>query len=224
MRILLVEDNSSLSRGICNALEDQGHAVDVAHDGESGDALLQFENYDLALIDINLPLKSGLELVSALRRRGSSLPVLMLTARSKVSDRIAGLDAGADDYLVKPFDLNEMFARIRALIRRQPTLQPPVETIGMLSYDRSARTLFAGKTAIDLPRRELALFEALLIGRGRIISKEQIADRVYGSGAAVDLNAVELLISRLRRRLSDYGVVIRTARGLGYMMDAGNLE
>lgn len=220
MHIILVEDNLSLARGIENALKDQGHAVDHLEDGQDADAFLAHHSADVAVIDINLPRLSGIEIVRRLRGRGDTLPVLILTARGKTSERVAGLDAGADDYLVKPFDMDELVARLRALARRRPQVAPDRETVGQLVYDRAHRTVALAGKPIELPRRELALFELLLDHRGRLIEKDRIADALYGTGAPVEANAVELLISRLRRKIDGSGVTIRTARGLGYMLDA----
>jgi two-component system OmpR family response regulator len=219
MRIVLVEDNISLAEGIKNALKDQGHAVDWLPDGTEAAAFLTTESADLAIIDVNLPGLSGFEIVRHIRRLGQPIPVLMLTARGDLTDRIEGLDAGADDYLIKPFEMAELSARIRALARRRPNLEKGSVQIGALQYDRAARQLSGREGTIDLPRRELALFECLLDHSGRIVSKDRIADTLYGIGSDVEANAVELLISRLRRKLAGAGVVIRTARGLGYLMD-----
>ena len=210
MRIVLVEDHLSLAQGIENALRDQGHAVDWLADGAAA---------ALAIIDVNLPGMSGFDIVRHIRGAGRAIPVIMLTARGELSDRIEGLDAGADDYLVKPFEMAELAARIRALARRRPSLQKGIVRIGALCFDRAARHLTGPNGPIELPRRELALFECLLDHCGRIVSKDRIADTLYGVGSDVEANAVELLISRLRRKTAGAGVVIRTARGLGYLLD-----
>lgn len=219
MRVILVEDNLSLAAGIKNALKDQGHAVDHLEDGADGDMFLAQETCDVAIIDVNLPRMSGLEIVRRMRVRGTTTPVLILTARGKTSERVEGLDAGADDYLVKPFEMEELFARLRALSRRRPQVAPLREAIGALVYDREQRQVFKAGEPIDLPRRELALFVLLLEQRGRLLDKDRIADHLYGAGAAVESNAIELLISRLRRKIDGADVTIRTARGLGYMLD-----
>lgn len=221
MRVILVEDNLSLAKGIENALRDMGHAVDHLEDGIDADTFLQQQSADVAIIDINLPRLNGIEIIRRLRARGDALPVLILTARGKTSERVAGLDAGADDYLVKPFELAELVARLRALSRRRPQVAPVRETLGRLVYDREQRAVLCEGRALDLPRRELALFELMLENRGRLIEKDRIAEALYGTGAAVEPNAVELLVSRLRRKLEGSGAVIRTARGLGYMLDDG---
>lgn len=220
MHIILVEDNLRLAKGIENVLKDQGHAVDHLDDGLDADTFLAHHSADVAVIDINLPGLTGIEIVRRLRGRGDTMPVLILTARGKTSERVAGLDAGADDYMVKPFDMDEFVARLRALARRRPQVAPERETIGQLVYDRVQRAVLHEGRVIDLPRRELALFELLLDHRGRLIEKDRIADALYGTGAPVEGNAVELLISRLRRKIDGCGATIRTARGLGYMLDA----
>ncbi|QCO58078.1 response regulator transcription factor (plasmid) [Pseudorhodobacter turbinis] len=219
MRIVLVEDNESLAQGIANALRDQGYAVDWLADGDEAYRFLASEGGDIAIIDINLPGRNGIEIVRALRKQGSGIPIIMLTARSDLSDRVTGLDAGADDYLVKPFDMAELTARIRALSRRRADIQTGIREIGQIQFNQTARTVIGPAGPIDLPRRELALLECLMDHSGRIVSKERIADTLYGIGSEVEANAVELLISRLRRKLANTGVSIRTARGLGYLLD-----
>lgn len=222
MRIVLIEDNERLAKGIVNALNDQGHAVDWLSDGIEASQFLKTESADLAVIDVNLPGLSGFEIVRNLRERGSTIPVIMLTARTELGDRITGLDAGADDYLGKPFEMAELAARIRALSRRKSDIQTGVQRIGQLRYDRVARSVIGPNGAIELPRRELALFECLVDHCGRIVSKDRISDTLYGVGADIEANAVELLVSRLRRKLIETGVTIRTARGLGYLLDDGS--
>ncbi|MDP4032458.1 MAG: response regulator transcription factor [Pseudorhodobacter sp.] len=219
MRIALIEDHESLARGIENFLRDQGHAIDWLANGVEADRFLATEGADLAIIDVNLPGMDGFEIVRALRARGNAMPVIMLTARSDTGDRVAGLDAGADDYIVKPFEMRELAARIRALARRRPDMQPRDEPVGTLRYDRAGRRLVGANGPIDLPRRELALFECLLDHGGRIVPKDRIFNTLYGVGSEVEPNAVELLVSRLRRKLAGTGVEIHTARGLGYLLD-----
>lgn len=219
MRVILIEDNQSLAKGIANSLKDQGHAVDHLDDGLDADAFLEHNTADVAIIDINLPRLSGIEIIRRMRARGDTMPALILTARGKTSERVEGLDAGADDYLVKPFDMTELVARLRALARRRPQIAPVREAVGQLSYDREQRAVFFGERNLDLPRRELALFELLLENRGRLIEKDRIADSLYGTGYPVETNAIELLVSRLRKKIDGAGVTIRTARGLGYMLD-----
>lgn len=220
MRIILVEDNRSLAKGIEDALRDLGHGVDHLDDGLAADGFLRMETADVAIIDINLPGLSGMELTKRMRSRGDTTPVLMLTAMGKTSDRVVGLDAGADDYLVKPFEMAELLARLRALTRRRPQIMPDQETLGDLVYDRQQRVIFHDDKRIDLPRRELALFELLLDHKGKLLDRERIFSSLYGAGAEVEANAIELLVSRLRRKLDGTGVEIKTARGLGYMLNA----
>lgn len=220
MRIAVIEDNQTLAKAIAYRLRDLGHAVDVLHDGDQADEFLASEGADLIVLDIYLPGQSGLDVLRHLRARGEGTPVILLTARGETQDRITGLDAGADDYLVKPFEMGELAARIRALSRRRALDYGPEERIGSLVFERSARRLSVEGRALDLPRRELAVFECLLDRRGRLVSKAQLTDHVYGIGADVEESAVEPHISRLRKRLAPHGVAIKTARGLGYMLEA----
>ena len=219
MRITLIEDNAALAKGIQNALQDQGHAVNWLSDGHDADAFLQRENSDIIVMDVNLPGFSGFELVGRLRARGDSTPVIMLTARAEMTDRVAGLDVGADDYLVKPFDMTELFARIRALSRRRSQMQQDQDRIGQLTLDRAAGQLVGQAGKIALSRREMALFILLADMTGRIASKAYIAENLYGVGSEIEPNAVELLMSRLRRKVGDNGVTFRTVRGLGYVLE-----
>lgn len=220
VRIALIEDNQMLARGVRKALRDLGYAVDWLENGASGDDFLRQEGADLAIVDINLPQMSGLDVLQRLRARRDSTPVILLTARGDTADRVAGLDAGADDYLVKPFEMAELAARVRALTRRRPDLQPQREDIGRLCFERRGRRLFGADGEVALSRRELALFECLLDRSGQIVSKIAIADSLYGVGADIEPNAVESQVSRLRRKLAGGGVHIHTARGLGYMLAA----
>lgn len=220
MRIAIIEDNQTLAKAIAYRLRDLGHAVDVLHDGDEADAFLACEGADLVVLDINLPGKSGLDVLRNLRTRGKGTPVILLTARGETEDRVTGLDAGADDYLVKPFEMDELAARIRALTRRKALEYGAEEKIGSLVFDRSARRLSHQGEPLELPRRELAVFECLMDRRDRLVSKAQLTDHVYGIGADVEDSAVEPHISRLRKRLAAHGVLIKTARGLGYMLEA----
>lgn len=220
MRIVLVEDNAMLAAGIKKVLCDEGHAVDCLGDGQAGFEFLATEGADLAIIDLRLPNLSGIDIVKQLRARGSKMPILVLTAMGKLSDKVAGLDAGADDYIVKPVEMDEIKARVRALARRQAELTPNEETIGDLTFDHVARRLYLDEQEIELPRRELALFEFLLQTKGRVTSKTAIYDALYGVGADVEENAVETQISRMRRKIELGGVTVKSVRGLGYMMIA----
>ncbi|WP_299628725.1 response regulator transcription factor [uncultured Tateyamaria sp.] len=218
MRITLVEDNTSLSKGITYRLEDAGHAVDALGDGTEAADYLKTDGADLVILDINLPGVDGLTLLSDMRKRGDLRPVILLTARAETQDRVIGLDAGADDYLIKPFEMAELEARVRALLRRRQVPQPQLRPVGQLQYDASARQLFAEEAEIDLPRREMSVFECLLDAGGRLVSKTAVLDHVYGVGADIEETVVEVYISRLRSRLKPYGLTIRTRRGLGYQL------
>ena len=219
IRIVIIEDNVTLSNAIAYRLRDRGHAVDVLHDGLEADTYLRNEGADLIVLDINLPSMSGLDVLHALRQRGGHTPVILLTARIETSDRVLGLDRGADDYLVKPFEMDELEARIRALSRRKNLEYSPKEILGRLIFDRSTRQVTVDGLPLDLPRKELATLECLIERKGRLVSKSQIIDHVYGIGADVDDPAIEPHISRLRRRLAQCGVQIKTARGLGYLLE-----
>ncbi|MFV0490194.1 MAG: response regulator transcription factor [Pseudorhodobacter sp.] len=220
MRIVIVEDNQALANAIAYRLRDRGHAVDVLIDGLEADAFLARESADLVVLDINLPGRSGLDILQAIRARNDGMPIILLTARSETRDRVLGLDMGADDYLVKPFEMDELEARIRALSRRKQLDYGNREQIGRIDFDRTARRASADGKVLDIPRRELAVLECLLDRRGRIVSKTQLMDHVYGIGADVEGTAIEPHVSRLRKRLARHGVTIRTARGLGYMIEA----
>jgi two-component system OmpR family response regulator len=219
MRFVIVEDNESLARAIAYRLRDRGHSVDLLADGDEAAAFLRQDGADLAILDVNLPGTSGLELLRQMRERGDATPVLMLTARGETADRVAGLDAGADDYLVKPFEMEELEARLRALARRRNTDAGVTEPLGPLSFDRGARTLSHEGQPVEIPRRELSVLECLMDNRGRLVSKSRLMAHVYGTGAPVEESAVEPHISRLRRRLGVYGITIKSARGLGYMIE-----
>lgn len=220
MRIAVVEDNLTLAQAIAFRLRGRGHAVDELHDGDAAADFLLREGADIVILDINLPGQSGLEVLRGLRAAGNSAPVILLTARGDTDDRVAGLDAGADDYLVKPFEMDELEARLRALSRRRNIAFEHRERIGGLEFDRGTRQVHADGRVLEMPRREVAVFECLLDRRGRMVAKAQLIDHVYGVGSGQDDSAVEPHVSRLRRRIADHGVVIRTARGLGYMLDA----
>ncbi|MEY2992907.1 MAG: hypothetical protein RI946_2301 [Pseudomonadota bacterium] len=219
IRIVIIEDNVTLSSAISYRLKDRGHAVDILHDGLEADMYLRKEGADLIVLDINLPGMSGLDVLYALRQRGAQTPVILLTARIETRDRVLGLDRGADDYLVKPFEMDELEARIRALSRRKNLEYSAHETLGRLVFDRSTRQVTVDNQPLDLPRKELATLECLIERKGRLVSKSQIIDHVYGVGAEVDDTAIEPHISRLRRRLAECGVQIKTARGLGYLLE-----
>ncbi len=218
MRIVLVEDNQSLRKGIAYRLTDDGHAVDALDDGEAADQFLQQEDCDLVILDINLPGQDGLEILGNMRRRNDPRPVILLTARSTTEDRVRGLDAGADDYLVKPFEMDELAARVRALARRKNVAPKRTVELGRLKLDVETPRLLDGETAIDVPRRELSVLVALAEANGAPVSKEQLLDKVYGAGSETDDKVVEVYVSRLRKRLSQFNVAIRVNRGIGYAL------
>ncbi len=220
MRIAIVEDNKPLADGIAKAFEMDGHGVDQLHTGEGAVEFLCEEIPDLIVLDVNLPRKSGLEILQGIRANGLHSPVLLLTARAEINDKVAGLDLGADDYLTKPFDLTELKARARALLRRGEKKIGEVISLGDLQFDSDARQLRIEGEVLNLPRREYALAEILIRSKDRIISKHQIIDHLYGAGAEIEEGTVELYVHRLRKRLSGSGTEIKTARGLGYCFRA----
>lgn len=219
MRIAVVEDNEALAHGIAFRLRDRGHSVDLLHDGAEADTFLAQEGADLVVLDLNLPHMDGIEVLRALRRRGDGTPVILLTARSETAERVAGLDAGADDYLTKPFEMDELEARLRAMARRKNLEFAARDTLGPLVFDRSGRQLLQDDQPLDIPRREIATLECLLERRGRLVSKSQLISHVYGIGSDADDSAIEPHVSRLRKRLEPFGIRIKTARGLGYMLE-----
>ena len=216
MRIVIVEDNQPLADGLAKSFRADGHGVDVLYRGDEAEQFLQREMADLLVIDINLPGLSGLEILKNLRRRKKQTPVLLLTARATLTDKVDGLDLGADDYLEKPFDLDELKARARALLRRSGKQISEVVTIGNLEFDSAARQIKINDELKEMPRREYALAEILISNKDRIISKQKILDHLYGLDAEVDEKTVELYIHRLRKRIAGSGTEIKTARGLGY--------
>lgn len=219
LSILLVEDDVVLADGISRMLEAHGFVLEQVADGLLADAVLQRSQAAVAVIDIGLPGIDGFEVVRRLRERGSAMPVLLLTARDAVEDRVRGLETGADDYLVKPFASAELVARIRALARRS-AVKAAVLGLGRLHLDLDTRRASVGERAIELSVREWAVLEYLLQHGGRVVSKQQIIDAIAPWAEELTLNAVEVYVSRLRLKLVDAGVVIRTIRGFGYMLEA----
>ena len=219
MRLLLVEDTPDVAEAIALSFARAGDTLDCAVDLKQARASLSVQHYDVLILDINLPDGSGRELLSELRNERSTIPVLMLTARIGIEERVASLDDGADDYLTKPFDLRELQARVRALHRRSPAVRDTFIEFGALIIDISGKTLTCNGEALTLTRREFSVLEALLDRRGRVTSKEHILGRMFSFDEAdVGTNAVELYVSRLRRKLSGSHVSIRTLRGLGYQL------
>ena len=220
MRILVIEDDTVLAAALTRALSQASYAVDLIEDGARADAALSANSYDLVLLDLSLPRLDGLEVLRKLRARGSHVPVLVLTARDALQDRVAGLDAGADDYLTKPFDLPEFEARVRALLRRTHYNAGHDLSHGELRLDSEARRLYWGDKPIDVSMRELALVELLLSRQGRVVSKAQMLDHLFGwAGDEVGSNAIEVYVHRVRKKLEPFGVDIRTVRGMGYLLE-----
>ncbi|MCX7945762.1 MAG: response regulator transcription factor [Hydrogenophilus sp.] len=222
MRLLIVEDDAVIADALTRALKRAGYAVDCVGDGLTADAALAATAYDLIILDLALPKLPGITLLERLRARGNATPVLILTAQDAIEQRVAGLDAGADDYLTKPFDLRELEARVRALTRRGAAA-PPRVTIGPLTYDLTARRAHLHGIPLDLSARELALLEYLILRPGRLVSKEQLLEHLCGWQEAVSLNAIEVYLHRLRKKLEGSGVIIRTVRGLGYCLESDHV-
>ncbi|HSI48554.1 MAG TPA: response regulator transcription factor [Ideonella sp.] len=220
MHILLVEDDSPLAASIAAAMRAQGWRADVSDRGEPVPASLLQDAYDVLVLDIELPGIDGLETLRRVREQGSSLPVLMLTARDGVDDRVRGLEGGADDYLVKPFALSELLARLRALVRRHELRRSEMLVLSMLSFDAGARRAQVDGQPVHLSARECIVLQYLMLKTGQIVPRDQLAALVPGWDAATSANALELLISRLRTKIEPGGVRLRTVRGLGYLLDA----
>lgn len=221
MRLLLVEDTQDVADAVVASFARRGDAIDHAATAEGARDALAVQAYDVLILDINLPDGAGTDLLRELRARRDATPVLMLTARVGVEDRVAALDTGADDYLVKPFDLRELEARVRALARRNTPERSGVIAFGDLVLDPSGQTAWLGGTALPLSQRELRLLETLLASRGRIVSKERLMERLFAfNDEDVGLNAIETHVSRLRKKLAGGRVSIRTLRGLGYQLVA----
>ena len=218
MRILIAEDDPIIADGLCRSLRGNGYAVDRAANGLDADTALMANTYDLLILDLGLPKLPGLEVLKRLRARGSALPVLILTAMDGTEDRVRGLDLGADDYMVKPFELPELEARVRALTRRSGGSASTVQ-FGALSYDQVGRQALLSGQPLDLSARELGLLEVLLSRAGRLVSKDQLVDQLCGWGEEVSHNAIEVYVHRLRKKLEPGGVRIATVRGLGYCLE-----
>lgn len=217
-RILLVEDDPALARGLAAGLKAAGYSVDMAGDGEGALAAAREEPFALITLDLGLPDMSGFDVLRTLRREGSRTPILVLTARDAVEDRVRGLDLGADDYLLKPFEPSELEARIRALLRRSQGVASPEMRIGALVIDHNAATAHVAGRAIDLRRREWALLDRLAARVGKVVTKDRLTAEIFGFDEPVAPNAVEVYVGRLRRKLEPDGPEIRTVRGLGYML------
>jgi two-component system OmpR family response regulator len=219
MRILVAEDDAILADGLMRSLRQSGYAVDWVKNGVEAESALDADTFDLLILDIGLPKKSGLDVLKRLRARDSRLPVLLLTALDGVNDRVRGLDAGADDYLAKPFDLSELEARVRALVRRGMAGSPTLLRHGALSYDQVGRVARLNGEPLELSAREVSLLEVFLQRAGRLVSKDQLVSHLCEWGEEVSPNAIEVYVHRLRKKLEPGGVKILTVRGLGYSLE-----
>jgi DNA-binding response OmpR family regulator len=220
MRILIVEDDAALARGLAGTLKLSGFSVDHEADGAEAAALAVSEPYSLVVLDLGLPNLSGFDVLRQIRRSGSKVPVMILTARDAITDRVKGLDLGADDYLLKPFDVAEFAARVRALVRRGQGLPDPSLTCGPLSLDRAAGVVSLNGEPLILRRRELAVLTGLMTRAGKVVPKERLISEVFGFDEPVAPNALELYVARLRKKLEPEGLQIRTIRGIGYLLEA----
>lgn len=219
MRILLVEDDLLLADSIREGLEKVGFAVDHLNTAEPAVSALGLTHYDLAIVDIGLPGMSGLELIRLLRHRNIQVPVLILTARDGLDDRISGLDLGADDYMVKPFHLPELQARLRALIRRSKSSASSELTAGSVCLDLGRRVATANGMLLDLTGREWEILQQLMLAMPNVVNKQKMAESLSEWENEITANAVEIYISRLRQKVQDCGIEIRTIRGIGYRLD-----
>lgn len=216
MRLLLVEDDELLGQGLATGLTHAGFAADWVKTAEDAQAALETAHYDAAVLDLGLPGMDGLTLLRQRRAARDTTPVLVLTARDTVSDKIEGLDAGGDDYLVKPFDLNEVLARLRALLRRSQGKAAPILHHGRITLDPASHSVTLDGEPVQLSGREFAVLQELLFNAGRVLTRSQLEDRLYGWGGEIESNAIEVHIHNLRKKL--HAGVIRTLRGVGYMI------
>ncbi|WP_020682801.1 response regulator transcription factor [Marinobacterium rhizophilum] len=217
MRMLLIEDNDTLADACREYFCNLGHPLDWAGSVEQAERNLSFDDFDLLILDINLPGRSGYQLLQSLRSQGKRIPVLVLTARAEVDDRVSALDLGADDYLVKPFDFRELAARCRALLRRERGDASNQIQCGNLTYDLAAQSAQINGQPIDLRPREIQLLELFLKNLDRVLTKDDIANRLYTFNEAYTPNAIEQALTRLRKQLADSTLIIKTIRGLGYL-------
>ena len=220
MHILIAEDDEVLADGLCSSMRHQGYAVDHVSDGAKADMILKrAQPFDLVILDLGLPRLDGLSVLRNMRERNRQIPVIILTARDGVGDRVKGLDLGADDYLVKPFSLVELEARVRALLRRGLCGVNPMFSCGTLAFDSVTRRVTINAEPLELTTRELSVLEALMSRIGWVVSKEQLLERMYSYAEEASGNAIEVYIHRLRKKIEPAGVLIRTIRGLGYIIE-----
>ena len=219
MRVLLVEDDPLLADGLMRSLKQADYTADWTADGEDAEAILRVHEFDLVILDLTLPHMDGLEILRLLRSRKVPVPILIITARSEIDDRIKGLDLGADDYLTKPFEMREFDARVRALLRRSRADGLKALSCGALTLDMAARRAYLNDQPLDLPRREFHVLEVLMSRHGRIISKDQIIDSISDFHDELNPSTVEIYIHRIRKKLEATDVTIRTVRGVGYILE-----
>ena len=217
MRVLLVEDDHMIGKALSVALKDAAFAVDWVKDGESAWDTLKYTEYQVVLLDLGLPKRDGLEVLKLLRNKGNKVPVIVITARDGLRNRIEGLDSGADDYLIKPFDVNELLARLRAVVRRQNGLPNPIFTNGKVSLDPATHMATCGDITVTLSAREFSILHTLLLCPGRIFARAELEDRIYGWNEEVESNAVDFLIHGVRKKLG--ADTIKNVRGAGWMVD-----
>ncbi len=221
MKLLLAEDDMVLRDGLTRSLQQAGYAVDSAKNGLDADHALSFQNYDLLILDLGLPKLDGFEVLKRFRAHDQATPVLILTAKDAVEDRVAGLDLGADDYLTKPFDLAELEARVRALVRRGQGAHSNILKHGRLAFNIAGRRVHIDESPIELSARELGVLEILMLKAGQVVSKEQLAEKLCSWDEEIGPNAIEVYVHRLRKKLEPADIEIRTIRGLGYLLEKG---
>jgi two-component system response regulator TctD len=220
MRLLIVEDNHELANWLAKALRQAGYNVDTAHDGEEAEHLIMLADFAAVILDLSIPKIDGMTLLRRLRLRGSKAPVIILTANASLDGRVAGLDSGADDYLAKPFELAELEARLRAVIRRGHDLATPMIAVGDLVLNSATRQFFLNGDLLQLTPREYSVLEYLLLKAGTTVAKATLSDSVFGFDAEIDPSAIEIYVHRVRKKLEGTSVQIATLRGLGYMLRA----
>jgi DNA-binding response OmpR family regulator len=221
MRVLLVEDDHRIASFIAKGLRENAYAVDVADDGDEATYMASINPYDIFVLDVNLPNKNGFEVCAEIRQEGNAKPILMLTARDTIDDRVSGLDIGADDYLVKPFEFRELLARLRALLRRSSEIRAPKISISDLEIDTISQTVKRAGNAVDLTAKEYSLIEFLALNKGRVVGREEISEHVWNETFDPFSNLIEVYIKRLRKKLDDGHPVqlIHTRRGAGYILN-----
>ena len=219
MRILLVEDDPALSASLMTGLQQMGFSTVISQDGREADAILAVRSFDAIVLDLGLPGLSGLEVLKRFRKRNTTTPVLILTARDSLQDKVTGLKAGADDYVLKPFEFEELEARLHALLRRNQVERSGFLQVGELRLDKRGRQVFFQDQPLNLSSREVAVLELLMSRQGRVVGKDQFTEYLTGFDEEIGHNAVEVYVHRLRRKLEPLGVVVRTLRGLGYLLE-----